>query len=435
MNKNRSAIDIYRPVVVYGSKTDIQSAFRLAPLKKESWCWLVMMAQNPMTGKWVYFVEKCLPFGASTSCSHFQRISNGLKHIVEVRHRTTITNYLDDFLFLALTIWRCNYLLQQFLLICKEIGFPIAYDKTDWASDMVTFLGLLLNGRLYTLSIPLNKKEKAEQLLSQMLSKNKTKIHDLQVLCGYLNFIGRAIHPGRVFTRRMYAKYAHIVNFKSNNNEFCVKKYMPKPYHHVKIDSEFRSDCKVWWSFITDNNLQTVINRPMVDFTEIRTAKQLAFTSDASAGERMGFGCIFNKKWIFGQWPENFIETQKPNIEYLELYAMCAGILTWQDEDSLKNVRIEILCDNQGVVGMVNKISSSCPNCMHLLRIMVLNGLIHNRRIFMRYINTKKNILPDALSRMDIAKFRKYGPQMNEFPDKIHEDIWPITKIWQNIKK
>ena len=58
--------------VIFGGKTGVQSAFRLVPLKKASWMWLVMKAQHLETGIWMYFVDKCLPFGASISCAIFQ---------------------------------------------------------------------------------------------------------------------------------------------------------------------------------------------------------------------------------------------------------------------------------------------------------------------------------------------------------------------------
>ena len=165
-------------VVVFAGKTDVQSAFRLVPLLKKCWAWLVMKAEHPHTKQMMYFVDKCLPFGASISCAHFQRVSNGLKHITQI------------------TIVRCNYLLNAFLDICHQVGFPISLDKTQWASEVITFLGVLLNGHQYVLSIPLEKKQKAEHLLDKMLNKTKSTVKDLQALCGYLNFLGRAVNPG-----------------------------------------------------------------------------------------------------------------------------------------------------------------------------------------------------------------------------------------------
>ena len=83
---------------IFLGKTDVQSAFCLVPLSLWSWPWLIMMARSPFTKKWCFFVDKCLPFGASISCAIFQHFSNALKHITQVRSgQKTISNYLDDF--------------------------------------------------------------------------------------------------------------------------------------------------------------------------------------------------------------------------------------------------------------------------------------------------------------------------------------------------
>ena len=37
-------------------------------------------------------------------------------------------------------------------------------------------------------------------------------VHDLQKLCGFLNFLSKAVFPGRTFTRHMYAKFSHVIN-------------------------------------------------------------------------------------------------------------------------------------------------------------------------------------------------------------------------------
>ena len=64
--------------VVYLLKTDAKSAFRLVPLSIECRKWLVMKARNPVSGEWAYFVNKCLPFGASISCALFQEVSDAV---------------------------------------------------------------------------------------------------------------------------------------------------------------------------------------------------------------------------------------------------------------------------------------------------------------------------------------------------------------------
>ena len=119
------------PVVIYYSKTDVRSAFRLLPVRVSQRRYLLMKARHPVTKKYVYFAEKNLPFGASSSCSLFQSFSDCLTHIIE--HTTgryfTVTNYLDDFLFVDPTKLGCNMMVRRFLALCEYLGCPMAVEK------------------------------------------------------------------------------------------------------------------------------------------------------------------------------------------------------------------------------------------------------------------------------------------------------------------
>ena len=91
-----------------------------------------MKAEDPESGETFYFIDKCLPFGASNSCAQFQKFSDALQHITQVKLMVTlrITNYLDDFLFVARTIWMCDGMMSKFLHICEVVGCPISEEKT-----------------------------------------------------------------------------------------------------------------------------------------------------------------------------------------------------------------------------------------------------------------------------------------------------------------
>ena len=54
------------------SKSDMTAAFRNLGIRKKDWRWLILKAKSPMDGKFYYFIDKCLPFGASISCALFQ---------------------------------------------------------------------------------------------------------------------------------------------------------------------------------------------------------------------------------------------------------------------------------------------------------------------------------------------------------------------------
>ena len=404
---------------LFFAKSDLVSAFRMLPIKPEHRCWLIFKATNPYNNQVAFFVDKCLPFGASISCSHFQRFSNALRHLLEflTGKKFAVTNYLDDFLFIDTTAPGCNALVSKFLKLCSDISLPVSLEKTEWATTRITFLGILLDGKNFVLSIPLDKQEKARKLLEYFQDKKKATVKQLQVLTGYLNFLSKAIFPGRAFTRRIYAKYSGA-------------KDKLKPYHHVYLDKEFKFDCQVWREFLQSRNLNSIVCRPMIDLNLAITAQELNFYTDASANATLGFGGIFNRAWICQQWEPGFIATYNPSIEYLELFALCAAILTWGG--NLRNKRVIVYCDNMSVVNMINKSSSSCKNCMVLIRLLVLSGLTDNRRVFAKHVVGKNNELADSLSRLQMSRFTRLSSnrKMDLLLTKISSMIWPASKLW-----
>ena len=80
---------------------------------------------------------------------------------------------------------------------------------------------------------------------------------------------------------------------------------------------------------------------------------------------------------------------------------------------------------------MINNSSSSCHNCMHLIRMLVLDNIIHYRRIFAKYVRSEDNELADALSRLQFLRFWRLAPRdMNEQPTTLSEALWPMSRIW-----
>ena len=412
---------------LFFSKTDVQSAFRILPIKIGQRCWLVMMAIDPRTGKTKFFVNKCLPFGASIRCAQFQKFSDALQYLAEHRIQVTfcITNYLDDFLVVAWMKEECDRRMRVFLRLCKEVGCPMALEKTEWGTTLIIFLGVLLDGEQRCLAIPEEKKTRAINQLLLVSDKRTVRVKELQGLLGLLNFLCRALVPGRVFMRRIYAKIPGNIYSLQQQKKL-------KPYHHVNVDKELRNDCAVWLDFLRTSEVdRKILYRPFIDWNETIHVTELRFFSDASANETLGFGATFGTSWTFGVWEPGFIKKHSPSIEYLELYALCIGVMLWGDR--MKNRRVVIFCDNMSVVHMVNNSSSSCKNCMYLLRILVTNNMIHNRRIFVKHIRTENNILADSLSRLDFKRFWNNAPEdMEDHPESLPREIWPMSRIWQN---
>ena len=217
------------------------------------------------------------------------------------------------------------------------------------------FLGTLLDGQRHCLCVPEEKRIKALNQIKFIKSKRTAMIKQIQCLTGILNSINRALVPGRVFTRRMYGKI-HTVD----KNRKALKQF-----HHVCIGKEFKSDCGIWELFLENANVSALC-RPFVDSRQFIMSEELEFFTDASG--KIGFGCFFNGRWMMGLWSKDFLKICEPSIEYLELYALCVAIMTWENIAELNNTRVIIFCDNQAMVAMVNNTSSSCQNCIVLLQ-------------------------------------------------------------------
>ena len=210
------------------AKSDMKSAFKNLPIRPEDWCWLIMKAKHLVTMETFYFVEKCVPFGGSISRCHFQRFSDAVEWILFYKSGDRTNNYLDDFLFAKLQGLACNILVKQFLSVYSEINFPVAMEKTEWASQVIVFLGMLLDSINQTVSIPIDKRDKALNLLQDISNSRTVTIIKVQHLAGLLNYLSREIVPACSFTRNFY---------------LMTKGLTKKPHHHINVTHDMRLDC------------------------------------------------------------------------------------------------------------------------------------------------------------------------------------------------
>ena len=164
-------------------------------------------------------------------------------------------------------------------------------------------------------------------------------------------------------------------------------------------------DTKVWIEFLEN---PYITHRPIVDF-DPQEINNLNFYSDAAKNGKLRFGCILSNFWTYGPWNENFIKDCDPSIEYLKLFGVVAGILTWTQE--LTNDKYLIHCDKQSMVQMLNSSTYSCKNCMVLIRILTLDNLVQNRLIVAKFIPGVENKRADSLSRMKFNKFWECAPK------------------------
>ena len=321
-------------------------------------------------------------------------------------------NYLENFLFVALLRIICDGQLNTFLDVCRQIRFPVSIEKTFFSVTQITFLGFLIDSVAQLVLILTDKINKGKLLITQALEKESKKItiKQCQRICGFLNFLGRSIVPGRAFMRRLYG-------YTSGSQL--------KLHYHMQITSEIRADFTMWMEFL---NHPSVYARGFMDFCVTLVADEKSMFSDAAKSWKLGYGAVCYNSWLYGQWESNFIEKYDPSIAYLELNALVATILAWIHR--FKNRRVIMFCDNQSIVQMVNATSTSCKHCMTLIRILVLKCLQENVRVLARYVKSQENTAADYLSRLKINKFKSLKSTWEVFPTATPKQLIPVSRFW-----
>ncbi len=132
----------------YLAKSDIKSAFRIVPLHSSQY--------HLMGFKWngLYYFDRCLAMGLSSSCHIFEAISSAIVYILRKRFNVQdVVKVLDVFLFLAKTYGQCKGYLNIFLQLCKLLGIPVAMEP----SQTLVFLGILLDNIRMLAQLPNEK--------------------------------------------------------------------------------------------------------------------------------------------------------------------------------------------------------------------------------------------------------------------------------------
>ena len=191
-----------------------------------------------------------------------------------------------------------------------------------------------------------------------------------------------------------------------------------------------RLDLDVWQCFLQTPD---VFCRPFVDFARI-TPEVTDFHTDASGNDKLDAGGHCGSNWFTLQWDQTYFNQFNPSIDYLELYAVTVGIKLWLN--LFRNKRITIFCDNLGVVHMINDNSSTCGRCMVLIRIIVLESMTCNARVFADHVPTRKNKFADMLSHRQYKQFwaeaAKDDKHFNSKPDILPVELWPMNKLILN---
>ena len=215
------------------AKTDVKNAFRLIPICPSDYDLLGINWQG------LYYYDRCMPMGCSSSCRTFEMFSTALEWIAQKKlHIPYILHLLDDFLIVSPTADSCQHQLDTFLMLCSYLGIPMAPEKTVGPSTTLTFAGIELDTVLMEACLPQEKLDKCRELLSAFLRRRKVTLQEIQSLTGLLNFACTVVVPGRAFLHRLIDLTIGV----------------RKTHFLIRLSREVKQDLLVWQSFLTGFN-------------------------------------------------------------------------------------------------------------------------------------------------------------------------------------
>ncbi|XP_076076009.1 uncharacterized protein LOC143046833 [Mytilus galloprovincialis] len=306
----------------------------------------------------------------------------------------SILHLLDDFLTIDPPDADGEKTMAIMMMIFKKLNIPIAKHKTIGPVKCLEYLGIILDSEKMEARLPLNKVDRICEFIKKLCRKKSCTKRELLQLLGHLNFASRVILPGRSFV-------SYLIGLSTTVNDL---------HHYVKLDKECRVDLEFWLLFLSSwNGVNMFYSRQFYSSYDMEL-----FTDAAST---KGFGGYFKGEWFYSSWPSNIAYPDKTfSMAFLELYPIVVSAILWGSQWTTK--RILFWCDNEATVAIVKKGRSKCLQIMKLMRKLTWCACKYNFHFSAKHVPGYQNDISDALSRLQIDRFRKLARSTAQHPMK-----------------
>ncbi|KAL2080909.1 hypothetical protein ACEWY4_022762 [Coilia grayii] len=372
-------------------KADITAAFKVMPIHPDFW----HLFGVQWNGQFYFAVR--LTFGCRSSPKIFDTLSEALCWILQNNYNIKLlVHLLDDFLAVTPSSAPPSTGRQTILKVFSNLGVPISEEKTDGPAYSLEFLGITLNTRDFSTSLP---KEKIDRILTVIdcfaACPNKTKMEVLSLL-GHLNFAMRVIPQGRPFISHLLTA-AHSVSA------------LDTP---VLLDDQCLKDLELWRLFLNQWN-----GLSMFYDDHALSPEDLQLYTDAAPS--VGFGGYFAGQWFASAWPREMLllPPSAASSAVYEVYPVVIAALLWGSSWSGK--RVLIYCDNEAAVFAINKGRSRAPVICPFLRRLVWTAACHQFILTAAHIPGHQNAIADSLSRFAFQRFRTLAPDADPDPTPV----------------
>ena len=275
--------------------------------------------------------------------------------------------YLDDFFIVGSTPERAWASAHAAAAILKRFGLALSPGKTEGPSQVLEFLGIIIDSVQKTLSISAARRQELLALLRGFRHRGFTSLTKLQSLLGKLNFASQVLPGARPFFRRMI----DLTRGRSSGR--------------VLLNKGFQADVTYWLRHLDAWNGRERWRAPR--------ATPWVFASDASTS---GFGYGLESAPAplaatlpphlqpgtirMGLWSQHTGDAARQasssNIQWGEFFAPLAAVVEYGEH--LSNQHLVFVIDNESDVHILNRLRTRDPRLGKLLRAMCDTALRYN---------------------------------------------------------
>ena len=318
-----------------------------------------------------------MPFGLRSATLACQRTTQAVAWILR-QSGHSIDVYIDDF-YGAEHPALAQSTFDRLSSLLNDLGLQASEHKDVPPQHEILCLGILVNSRTMTISVPPFRVNELQEDLLRWSSLSAYKKRDLQTLLGKLSFVAACVPPGRVFMARLLNALSLI------DSRHTI----------LPVTSDNLADVNWWLVLLKHFNGTSIIS------AQTLLCDTSVFATDACL---TGCGAICHNEYFHHNFPA-FLQQYSLSISELELLTIVVAIKLWAPK--LSGTDITLQCDNMSCVHMINKKRSRNKFMQRCLRELWLYLSLSSIRLSVVHVPTRDNVIPDILSRWDSRPFMR----------------------------
>ncbi|KZS04654.1 Uncharacterized protein APZ42_032360 [Daphnia magna] len=311
----------------YLVKLDLQNAYFLVPVVKEhqkffKFFWKGIIYQ--------YVWSVCLPFGLSSAPRVFTKVMKPL--IARLRALgIRLIIYLDDILIMGSSHDEASRHLKVTIDLLQSVGFLISWEKSVlFPAQTIEFLGLNIDSRISTISLPPAKVDSIIALCYSLLRADQVKLRDIAKILGNFSWSIPTVPFAQGHSRLLQQFYIWSMHYSRDLSQL------------VTLSPEACLDLQWWVDHLRQSNGKAILP----------SCPDLSIFADASL---QGWGAVCGSVTTRGPCPQ---VDRSRHINELELLGALYAWQTFTRES--RSISVHLFLDNSTAVAYVNKCGGTC---------------------------------------------------------------------------